>query len=107
MQNECIKEAVVIVKESPTKEKYLVTYAVFKKQVEDSELKAYLRKSLPDYMIPVYFINVEAMPLTPNGKLDIKALPEPNMQVSQSEYEAPRNAIEEILGKYMGRITWC
>jgi amino acid adenylation domain-containing protein len=60
------------------------------------ELKEYLSHTLPNYMIPTHFIRVEKMPLTPNGKVDIKALPRPTA-VSDVQYAAPENEVEKRL----------
>ena len=59
-------------------------------------LREYLSRTLPDYMIPSYFVQIDKIPLTPNGKIDRKALPEPEVK-SGKEYVAPRDVIEEKL----------
>jgi non-ribosomal peptide synthetase component F/molybdopterin/thiamine biosynthesis adenylyltransferase/acyl carrier protein len=61
-----------------------------------SELRGYLLKDLPDYMIPSYFVQLDKMPLTPNGKVNREALPEPETVVEKRR-TAPRNALEEKL----------
>ncbi len=62
----------------------------------ESELRDFLLKSLPVYMIPTYFVRLDQLPLTSNGKIDKKALPEPRMKSSE-DYAAPRNETEEKL----------
>jgi len=95
-----IKEAVVIAKEDGNGSKYLCAYIAGEKEFVLGELREHLSKELPDYMIPLYFVQLESIPLTPNGKLDRKALPEPNVSMmAGAEYEAPRNGIEEKLVK--------
>jgi hypothetical protein len=60
------------------------------------ELREYLKERLPKYMVPAAIMELEALPLTANGKLDRKALPEPEL-ISASGWRAPRNPEEEIL----------
>ena len=60
-------------------------------------LRDALQAQLPDYMVPKYFVRLPSMPLSPSGKLDRKALPEPGNQVSQSEYVAPQSDLEKQL----------
>ena len=62
----------------------------------ESELRDFLLKSLPVYMIPTYFVRLDQLPLTSNGKIDKKALPEPRMKSSE-DYAAPGNETEEKL----------
>ena len=61
-----------------------------------TELRQYLAASLPDYMIPAYFVNLHQLPLTANGKVDRRALPEPQFQPGDN-YTAPANETEEKL----------
>jgi acyl carrier protein len=98
LNHEAIRDALVLVKEKPGKEKYLCAYIVAENAEKKSEiqvLREYLSKKLPDYMIPAYFIYVDGIPLTPNRKVDRKALPEPEIEVSLEKYLAPRDETEE------------
>ncbi|UCH96000.1 MAG: amino acid adenylation domain-containing protein [Candidatus Aminicenantes bacterium] len=102
-----IKETAVTARESKDGEKYLCAYYV---RVNDDrnleqkqetkpdarELRVYLQEKLPDYMIPSFFMDLEKFPLTPGGKIDRKALPEPEVKAPK-EYEAPRNEVEKRL----------
>jgi len=102
---EAVEEAVVIAREEQNGSKYLCAYLVGNRQFTVSELREYLKKELPDYMVPSYFIQLERMPLTPNGKIDRKALPEPDRSIGTgAEYEAPRNETEEKLVKIWKEI---
>jgi tyrocidine synthetase-3 len=93
-----IKEAVVLGKKDATANDYLCAYMVSEVEVDLHDLRQYLSQELPEYMIPSYFIKLEKMPLTPTGKVDRRALPEPSENLLlQSEYEAPRNDLEEKL----------
>ncbi|MEH7354706.1 amino acid adenylation domain-containing protein, partial [Neobacillus drentensis] len=94
-----VKEAVVVAR-GEGGSKYLCAYIVGDKELTIGELREYLSKVLPDYMIPPYFVQLDRFPLTPNGKVDRKALPEPDGSMETgTEYEAPRNEIEEKLAK--------
>jgi amino acid adenylation domain-containing protein len=80
--------------------KRLVAYLVMQagQSLPDvAALRSKLRQSLPDYMIPAYFIVLSALPLTPNGKIDRRALPAPDMLRSEIGYVAPRTSTEETL----------
>lgn len=93
-----IKESVVVAKEGKDSDKYLCAYIVAEREVTISELRDHLSRELPDYMIPSYFVQLEKMPLSSNGKADRKALPEPNSNMNTGiEYVAPRNEREELL----------
>jgi amino acid adenylation domain-containing protein/non-ribosomal peptide synthase protein (TIGR01720 family) len=96
---EAIKEAVVITKEGKEGSKYLCGYIVAQEEINVTEVKEYLSKELPEYMIPAYIIQLEKIPLTSSGKADRKALPEPDGSsiTTGTGYEAPRNEIENIL----------
>ena len=66
-------------------------------------LKANLKKLLPDYMVPSAFVVLDAFPLTPNGKIDRRALPAPDLQ-GKGEYIAPRNPIEEKIAQIWAEV---
>lgn len=77
---------------------YLTAYIVENGHVTDAELRTFLSHLVPDYMIPTFFMRIGALPLSSNGKVDLKALPDPEIQVeSDVAYEAPRNELEEKL----------
>ena len=77
--------------------KQLAAYVVTRSELDIDQLKAALKAHLPDYMVPTFFIPLDAMPLTPNGKLDRKALPQPDTSLSQSAYVAPETELEQQL----------
>jgi amino acid adenylation domain-containing protein/non-ribosomal peptide synthase protein (TIGR01720 family) len=94
-----ISQVTVIDKEKEG-QKYLVAYYVIakaKKAPEIDNLRSYLSETLPDYMVPSAFVKLDEMPLTPNGKIDRKALPEPDMGLMLEEYFSPRNKLERSL----------
>ncbi|MER1066792.1 non-ribosomal peptide synthase/polyketide synthase [Pseudomonas aeruginosa] len=79
----------------------LVGYVVLESEGGDwrEALAAHLAASLPEYMVPAQWLALERMPLSPNGKLDRKALPAPEVSVVQAGYSAPRNAVERTLAE--------
>ena len=91
-----VKEALVLEREEGGENKYLCAYVVSDRKYRISGLRESLSKELPDYMMPSYFVQIEKIPLTPNGKVDGKALPGPGIKKSD-EYEAPRDEIEKKL----------
>ncbi|MGH8465775.1 MAG: AMP-binding protein, partial [Pseudomonas sp.] len=98
---EGVQEAAVIARETPTG-KQLVGYVVTRDNTDTNSLRSELAKVLPDYMVPAQIIALEKLPLTPAGKLDRAALPEPTWQ-SQS-YEAPRTDNERILAAIWAEV---
>ncbi|MGB9943784.1 surfactin non-ribosomal peptide synthetase SrfAA [Bacillus subtilis] len=60
-------------------------------------LKSALKETLPDYMIPVFWVTLNELPVTANGKVDRKALPEPDIEAGSGEYKAPTTDMEELL----------
>lgn len=93
-----IKEAVVITKEGKEGSKYLCGYIVAQEEINLTEVREYLSKELPEYMIPTYIIQLEKIPLTSSGKADRKVLPDPDGSITTGTgYEAPRNDTENIL----------
>jgi tyrocidine synthetase-3 len=91
-----VKESIVIVKESDEGEKYLCAYLVGESDLIISDLKIRLQNRLPDYMLPAHIVKLDKFPLTANGKIDRKLLPEPEMEFGK-ELTAPRNQIEKEL----------
>ncbi|MGV8124226.1 MAG: amino acid adenylation domain-containing protein [Candidatus Xenobiia bacterium LiM19] len=77
--------------------KYLAAYYVTKDGKPASALKEHLAALLPEYMVPAFFMELDAMPLTVNGKVDRRALPEPDFTGGEENYAAPRNETEEML----------
>ena len=95
-----VRETVVIAREDQPGEKRLVTYLVTNSEpIEISQVRSFIAKELPDYMVPAAFVVLERMPLTPNGKIDRRALPLPDKSslISSSTYEPPRTPTEELL----------
>ena len=76
----------------------LCLYYTAEEGFEEQKLKEQLSSCLPEYMIPSAFIRMETMPLTPNGKVDRKALPQPQ-QTSEAEYVEPEGFFENAIAK--------
>jgi amino acid adenylation domain-containing protein/non-ribosomal peptide synthase protein (TIGR01720 family) len=93
-----VKEAIAAAKEDEHGNYYLCAYYVPIDEAKLDSIRESLLKSLPEYMVPSYFIPLEQMPLTPNGKIDKKALPEPESgQFASEVYTPPGNELEERL----------
>ena len=97
LEHPWVREAAVLAVDG----KQLVGYVVLESEGGDwrEALAAHLAKSLPEYMVPAQWLALERMPLSPNGKLDRKALPAPEVSVAQAGYSAPRNAVERTLAE--------
>ena len=105
-----VKQAVASVYERSASDRQLVAYIIASRQPppEPAALREALGESLPYYMIPSAFVLLDAFPLTPNGKIDRKALPEPGVEAASAEEEvAPRDgtelAIAEVWKAVLGR----
>ncbi len=101
--NSTIKEALVMIQQCHDHNSQLIVYFTLKHHSVEptiTELRSYLRKYLPEYMIPLHFICISELPLLPNGKIDYKALPQPIKTIQNRIL--PRNAIEKSLMK-----IWC
>ena len=100
-QHPGVQECVLMAREDIPGNKQLVAYFVSKltERVGPSELRSYLKEKLPEYMVPAMYVELEAFPLTPNGKVDRRSLPAPNLanQEAERKYVAPRTPIEELL----------
>nr|WP_083858705.1 non-ribosomal peptide synthetase [Paenibacillus sp. OSY-SE] len=95
-----VQEGTVVARETGSGEKQLCAYFVAESTLSASELRGAMAQQLPGYMIPSYFVQLERMPLTPNGKVDQKALPAPEEHVQTgTEYIAPRTPQEEQLAR--------
>ncbi|MGQ0453396.1 phosphopantetheine-binding protein, partial [Bacillus sp. SS-TM] len=90
-----VKEAVVLVKEDRPGDKQLVAYVVG--EGDTGEWREYLKKQLPHYMVPAYFFKIEGMPLTPNGKVNRKALLELEEQFISEDITSSRTPVEELI----------
>ncbi len=101
-----IEETVVVMREDANEEKSLVAYYTTAQNsrelpeghFDSAQLRAHMMEKLPEYMAPAAYIHLEAMPLTANGKLDRRSLPQPDRKAfGESKYEAPQGEIEREL----------
>lgn len=98
LKNDEIKETVVVAIEDNDGVNSLCAYFVSEKEITIARLREQLSRDLPDYMLPSYFMRLDKMPVTSNGKVDRKALPRPvNEVVAGNEYVPPSNETEEKL----------
>ena len=93
-----VNEAIVMVREDYPGDPRLIAYVVGDGDAQ--KWRDYLKDQLPNYMIPAYFVGLNAFPLTPNGKIDRKALPAPEKQEIASGYIAPRTSTEKQSFRY-------
>lgn len=96
--HEGVRACAVIVREDQPAEKRVVAYVVKNSGVKMAALREFLKQRLPGYMVPSAFVEMEKLPLSPNGKIDRKALPVPEGEWGERKgYVGPRNGEEEIL----------
>ncbi|WGV25115.1 non-ribosomal peptide synthetase [Halotia branconii] len=100
-QHPLVRDAVAIAREDIPSVKNLAAYVIPElKQPTSNELRLFLQSKLPSYMIPASFTFLEALPITPNGKVDRRALPVPQLELDESTaLVAPRTHTEEVLAK--------
>jgi amino acid adenylation domain-containing protein len=100
-----VKQAFVLAKEDSRGGKRLVAYVVGDQSAATSpdDLKSYLKSQLPEFMVPSAIVPMAKIPLTPNGKVDRQALPEPE-SVQQKEYVAPKTPTEEGVAKIWQQV---
>lgn len=94
-----VRESVVLAREDNPGDRRLVAYLLMDEEEMDlTELKEQVKKTLPEYMVPMAYVALPEFPLTPNGKIDKRSLPIPGDQnVQKQAYVAPRNDTEETL----------
>ncbi len=101
-----IEQTVVICREDTPGDKRLVAYIVSsERSLSSTELQPYLLSKLPEYMVPSAFVFLETIPLTANGKIDRKALPAPDTELTKtSEYTPPQNPTQEIIANILAEV---
>ncbi|MBT2572355.1 amino acid adenylation domain-containing protein [Bacillus sp. ISL-51] len=102
---EAVQKAAVAAREEEDGLKQLCAYYVSEKPITIAQLREQLSLELPDYMVPSYFVQLEHMPLTSNGKINRKALPAPEASLQQTaEYVPPGNEVESKLADLWQKV---
>jgi amino acid adenylation domain-containing protein len=100
-QHPAVREVVVTAREDTPGDLRLVAYIVFHQNqaVSSGELREYVKQKLPDFMVPSFFVTLDKLPLTPNQKIDRKALPAPEKGKTGSEgaYVPPKNELQRTI----------
>jgi acyl carrier protein len=100
-----IQQTVVITTEDIPGDKRLVAYVVKSDEsLTNKQIRDFLKQQLPEYMLPSVFVTLDTIPLTPNGKIDKKALPIPDGVSREVEYIAPRTPSEEIIANIFATV---
>lgn len=98
-QHAQVHDAVVIVYEDAMSNKQLIAYYISEQEISPNELRNLLKKSLPSYMLPSIFMQMDSFPLSPNGKIDRRAFPQPDRtkHAEEKNFVAPRSHIERVM----------
>lgn len=100
LNHPAVSEAIVVAKTDEKGSHYLCAYFTAAVELTNRNLREHIGKQLPDYMIPSYFMQLLDMPLTPNGKIDRKALPDPDVSHGRSTDDAgPRTELEQAVAE--------
>ncbi|MGO4966553.1 lichenysin non-ribosomal peptide synthetase LicA [Bacillus paralicheniformis] len=98
LTHEMVQEAAVLAVDTGKRDQMICAYFTADQELSSEELRRYAAEGLPGYMIPSVFMQLQELPLTGNGKVDRRALPEPDVtQAAQKEYTAPRSRTEAQL----------
>ena len=98
-------EAIVVIRTEEDQEQTLVAYVIIAPGAgmpSICELRAFIGETLPDYMIPQFFVSIDEIPLTGNGKLDVAALPLPQTEIRRNEIVLPETETEKKIAQ-----VWC
>jgi amino acid adenylation domain-containing protein len=105
LAHEAVKDAVVVAREDRQNNKFLCAYIVWREAERFAELRPYLAKQLPDYMVPAFLVTVPNIPLNARGKVDMGALPQPDGSMTSGQsYVAARNDTERRLAEIWRRV---
>ncbi len=98
-EHAAVRQCVAVVREDEPGKKQLAGYVIprDRRVLTPKDLREFLRQKLPEYMVPAHFVLLDTFPLTPNGKVDRRALPVPEETFSRQEFVAPATASESML----------
>jgi amino acid adenylation domain-containing protein len=101
-----VREVAVVAREGvPGGTRLVAYYVAADGAVEAEALRAHVAGALPEYMVPAAWVRLDALPVSPNGKLDRRALPEPGREAfARREYEAPQGEVEEALAEIWSEV---
>jgi len=104
-QCDLVSQAVVLARDDKEGNKRLIAYIIPESSFDRKAIINYLMSKLPEYMVPTILVKMENFPITPNGKIDKKALPDPDRNdLSTNEYVAPRNKTEQRLAEIWQKL---
>ena len=109
-QHGAVESAVVLVREDAPGEKRLVAYVTAHARTQDdpsvltTSLREHLTAALPDHMVPSHYVMLDALPMTPSGKIDRKALPAPDTAVSMTQYVGASTDTEKKLANIWSQV---
>jgi amino acid adenylation domain-containing protein len=111
-QHQSVEDAVVLARQNASGQKQLVGYVVIEKgagangreQVTSADLRKYVGERLPQYMVPAILVKLDEMPLSENGKINRKRLPEPEKRQVEVKYAAPISPAEESLSAIWAQV---
>ncbi|HYX26460.1 MAG TPA: amino acid adenylation domain-containing protein, partial [Thermoanaerobaculia bacterium] len=98
-----VRQAAVLARDVDADQR-LVAYLALDAPIAPGELRAHLQRKLPAHMVPGAFVVLDALPLSPNGKVDRRALPAPAGQLAGLAYEAPRSPLEEMTAEILAAV---
>jgi amino acid adenylation domain-containing protein/non-ribosomal peptide synthase protein (TIGR01720 family) len=103
--HERVDTALIVQRSGPGSGQQLVAYVVTRELVSATELRAWLSERLPAYMLPAAFVSLSALPLTPSGKVDRRALPEPEEQsLALQTHRPPRTPTEQLVASVFSEL---
>jgi hypothetical protein len=99
-----VRQAVVVAREDTPGDARLVAYVTTEREVAETAMRDRATGMLPDHMVPAAFVTLAEFPLTPNRKVDRKALPAPAEAVRRDVFVAPEDALEQRIAEIWSRI---